>query len=60
MYALKGNAGEVYNVDVSQAALDAGRSGQIVQYLQQASDHPVGLPYPEGFYLKGLVVKMMD
>ena len=23
----------------------------------QASDHPIGTAYPEGFYLKGLVVR---
>ncbi len=51
---------DLFQKVVADAALDAGRCGQIVQYLQQAADHPVGLPYPEGFYLKGLVVKMMD
>ncbi len=43
---------------VADAILDAGRTGQIVEYLQQASDHPVATPYPEGLYLKGLVVKV--
>jgi len=40
---------------VADAALDAGREASIVRYLWQASDHPVGLAFPEGLYLKGLV-----
>ncbi len=36
--------------------LDAQRQGQIVRYLNQSEDHPVGLPFPESLYLKGLVV----
>lgn len=35
--------------------LDAGREGRITHYLHQAEDHPVGLPFPESLYLKGLV-----
>ena len=40
------------------ALLDAGREGQIIEYLTQAGDHPVALPFPEGLYLKGLVIKV--
>lgn len=40
---------------VADAALDAGRDARIVRFLSQASDHPVGLAFPEGLYLKGLV-----
>ena len=39
---------------VADAALDAGRSGQILAHLEQAPDHPVLLSFPEGNYLKGL------
>lgn len=39
----------------ASAALDAGVEAQIVEHLSQASDHPVGLHFPEGAYLKGLV-----
>jgi 23S rRNA (cytosine1962-C5)-methyltransferase len=35
--------------------LDAGREGRITHYLHQSEDHPVGLPFPESLYLKGLV-----
>ena len=40
---------------VADAALDAQVSARIVHKLGQASDHPTALPFPEGFYLKGLV-----
>jgi 23S rRNA (cytosine1962-C5)-methyltransferase len=40
---------------VADAALDAGRNGRILRQMSQAPDHPVGLNFPEGFYLKGLV-----
>ncbi len=39
----------------ADAVLDAGRQGQILQFLHQSQDHPVGLPFPESLYLKGLV-----
>ena len=42
---------------VADAALDAGRDAQILELLSQASDHPIGTAYPEGFYLKGLAVR---
>ena len=41
---------------VADAALDAGRTGRIVRRLTQAPDHPVGLAFPEGAYLKGLEI----
>ncbi len=43
---------------VADAALDAGRWGQVVRRLFQGPDHPVALPYPEAAYLKGLVVRV--
>ena len=41
---------------VASAALDAGGDAVITHRLGGAPDHPVGLPFPEGEYLKGLVV----
>jgi 23S rRNA (cytosine1962-C5)-methyltransferase len=41
---------------VASAAQDAGVDVQIVDRLHQAPDHPVNSSYPEGAYLKGLVV----
>jgi 23S rRNA (cytosine1962-C5)-methyltransferase len=43
---------------VAGAALDAGRFGQIIKIRGQAGDHPVALNFPEGAYLKGLVVRV--
>lgn len=42
----------------ADAVLDAGRTGQILHYMHQAADHPVGLPFPESLYLKGLVCRI--
>jgi len=43
---------------VADAALDAGRAARIVARLGQAADHPTLLAFPEGQYLKGLVVQV--
>lgn len=40
---------------VSDAALDAGVFATILQKLSQGPDHPIGLNFPEGAYLKGLI-----
>ena len=40
------------------AAVDAGRTVQIVERLSQASDHPVLLTYPESEYLKGVACRV--
>jgi len=42
---------------VADAALDAEVDGQILHRLGQAPDHPTHLTFPEGTYLKGLVVR---
>ena len=49
---------DLFQKVVADALLDAKRNGQIIEFLHQASDHPVALPYPEGLYLKGLVIKV--
>jgi 23S rRNA (cytosine1962-C5)-methyltransferase len=41
---------------VASAALDAGAEAQILEHLGQAPDHPVAMEFPEGTYLKGLVI----
>lgn len=50
---------DLFQKVVADAALDAGRSVQILQRLSQASDHPVASNYPEGYYLKGLVCRVV-
>jgi 23S rRNA (cytosine1962-C5)-methyltransferase len=49
---------ELFQQIVAGAALDAGRSAQIVQWLSQSADHPVALNFPESAYLKGLVCRV--
>jgi 23S rRNA (cytosine1962-C5)-methyltransferase len=41
---------------VASAAQDANVDAQIIDSFQQAADHPVALNFPEGLYLKGLLV----
>jgi 23S rRNA (cytosine1962-C5)-methyltransferase len=47
----------VFQQMVWEAAVDAERDAQVVERLSQAPDHPVLLTFPEGEYLKGLVIK---
>ena len=49
---------ELFHKVVSDAAVDAGRDVQVVMRLQQAEDHPEGLCFPEGLYLKGLLCRV--
>lgn len=42
---------------VADAALDAEVDAQILYRLSQTPDHPTHLAFPEGTYLKGLVVR---
>ena len=44
---------------VAGAAVDAGRNAQILEKLAQPPDHPVGLHFPEGEYLKGLILRVI-
>ncbi|HYX83121.1 MAG TPA: class I SAM-dependent methyltransferase, partial [Gemmatimonadales bacterium] len=41
---------------VAGAALDAGVEAKIIERYSAAADHPVALQFPEGEYLKGLLV----
>lgn len=56
-YSCSGGIGvELFQKIVASAALEAGVDAVITHRLGGAPDHPVGLPFPEGEYLKGLVV----
>ena len=46
---------ELFQKIVADSALDAGKSAQILVWLNQSADHPTALNFPEGHYLKGLV-----
>lgn len=41
---------------IAGAALDAGAEAQIIERFHAAADHPVALEFPEGDYLKGLLL----
>ena len=43
---------------IADAATDAARTARIVQRLQGAADHPVDVAFPEGEYLKGLLLQV--
>ncbi len=43
---------------VAGAAVDAGRTAQILERLSQPADHPVATEFPEAEYLKGLVLRV--
>ena len=47
---------ELFQSIVAGAALDAGVDGKIIERFGAAADHPVALKFPEGNYLKGLLV----
>jgi 23S rRNA (cytosine1962-C5)-methyltransferase len=47
---------ELFQSIVAGAALDAAVEGKIVGRFGPAADHPVALEFPEGDYLKGLLV----
>ncbi len=51
-----GVSADLFQKIIAGAALDAGRTARIVQHLQGAADHPVDLAFPEGEYLKGLLL----
>lgn len=51
---------DLFQKIVADAALDAGRTGLITGYFHQAADHPVRLSFPEGSYLKGLLVRVVE
>lgn len=47
---------ELFHKIVASAGADAGVDGYIAERLGAAPDHPMTLAFPEGEYLKGLVV----
>jgi len=56
-YSCSGGIGaDLFHKIVASAGADAGVDGYIVERLGAAPDHPMTLAFPEGEYLKGLVV----
>lgn len=50
-----GVTADLFQKIVAGAAADAGVNARILETLTQGIDHPVGLNFPEGAYLKGLI-----
>ncbi len=51
---------DLFQKIIAGAALDAGVDAHIVKKLHAAADHPVLLSFPEGAYLKGLVLRVSE
>ena len=49
---------DLFQKVVFGAAIDAGRSVQVLEWLRQSPDHPVAITFPEGEYLKGLIARV--
>ena len=58
-YSCSGGIGhELFQKIVAGAAVDARRDARILRRLSAGPDHPVALHFPEGEYLKGLLVQV--
>lgn len=49
---------DLFTKIVFGALADSGRQAQIVRQLSASADHPVALTFPEGEYLKGLLLRV--
>ncbi len=48
---------DLFQKVVFGAASDSKRQAQIIQHLGHAPDHPIAITFPEGEYLKGLMLR---
>ncbi|SFI40094.1 class I SAM-dependent rRNA methyltransferase [Nitrosomonas sp. Nm34] len=55
-----GISSDLFQKIIAGAALDAGSSAHIIAQQMAAPDHPILLSFPEGAYLKGLLLKLSD
>jgi 23S rRNA (cytosine1962-C5)-methyltransferase len=53
-------APDLFQKVVFGAATDAGRRVSVLRKLGAALDHPISLHHPEGEYLKGLVLRVLE
>jgi 23S rRNA (cytosine1962-C5)-methyltransferase len=51
---------DLFQKVVFGAAVDAGRKVSLLKRLGQPIDHPVSLHHPEGEYLKGLLLRVLE
>jgi len=49
---------EKFTEIIKNAASDSGRKIQILKSLEQGTDHPVALNFPESRYLKGFIMRV--
>ncbi len=49
---------DLFQKIVFGALADSGRQAQIIRHLSAGEDHPVALTFPEGEYLKGLLLRV--
>lgn len=49
---------DLFQKIVFGALADSGRQAQILRHLGAADDHPIALTFPEGDYLKGLLLRV--
>ncbi len=49
---------DLFQKIVFGALADSGRQAQIIRFLSAGDDHPVALTFPEGEYLKGLLLRV--
>jgi 23S rRNA (cytosine1962-C5)-methyltransferase len=58
-YSCSGGIGqELFQKIIASSASDAGVTASITHRLSAAADHPIGLAFPEGEYLKGLACQV--
>lgn len=55
-----GISNDLFQKIIAGAALDAGVSAHIIDQQMAAPDHPILLSFPEGAYLKGLLLRVAD
>ena len=48
---------ELFDKVLAEAAADAKRDFQMIARTRQGADHPVSLGFPEGLYLKGVILR---
>lgn len=59
-FSCSGGVGaELFHKIVAGAGLDAGVDGYLLRRLEAAPDHPTSVTFPEGEYLKGLMILRM-
>jgi len=50
---------ELFDQVLAEAAADARRDFQVIGRTRQGADHPVALNFPEGWYLKGVLLRSL-